>query len=231
MTPAVPVPELDPIPGEDPPIEMQTVKPPKFAKLVTVSLEAYRDATPAVLAGAERELFGAIGEGFDAAAFTGAANSAHPGILSKTGVLALAPTTLTNLDVFVDAKAALKAAGATATAIYVHPLAYAMFGRLKTGTDSNEGLVAGQLATDAPAEQILGVPVYQSTAMPAHRIIVAHASELMVVRRTQVETEVDEHYLFASAGVGVRTIARLQLVVAQPEAVLVVTTPTPMFRA
>jgi hypothetical protein len=54
----------------------------------------------------------------------------------------------------------------------------------------------------------------------------AQADALLVVRRSDVEIAIDEAYLFASAGVGIRTIARLSLVVAQSAAVAVITLPT-----
>jgi hypothetical protein len=120
------------------------------------------------------------------------------------------------LDPFVSAKVALKAAGSTgATAISMHPLDYEIAGKMPTC--SNEPLVSGELAaTDAPAESILGVSVYRSTGIPRSKVIVAQANELLVVRRSDVETAVDENYAFSTPGVGCRTIARLALILVSP---------------
>jgi hypothetical protein len=89
----------------------------------------------------------AIVEGFDAAAINGAALSAQTGILNTTGTIPVDATAgWTNLDPFVQAKAALRAAGATASAIFIHPLDYEIAGKLKKATGSNESLLAGQSA-------------------------------------------------------------------------------------
>jgi hypothetical protein len=70
------------------------------------------------------------------------------------------------------------------------------------------------------------VTAYQSTAVPRHKAVVAQADELVVVRRSDVEVAVDENYKFDTAGVGIRVIARLALVVAQSAAVVVISLPT-----
>jgi|tagenome__1003787_1003787.scaffolds.fasta_scaffold20988621_11 HK97 family phage major capsid protein len=227
ITPAVPTAELDPIAEGDPPISYTTVKPYKLPKLVTLSLEAYRDARPAVLAATERELVGAIADGFDAAAFAGAA-APQVGIVNTSGIIPIDATSAwTNLDPFVSAKAALRNVGAVATAIYMHPLDYEIAALMKKGTGSNESLLSGQAPpTQAPAESLLDVPVFQSTTVPRHKAVVAQANELVVVRRSDVEVAVDEAYKFDTAGVGIRTIARLALVVAQSAAVVVISLPT-----
>lgn len=228
VDPAVPIAELDPIPEADPPVENTTIKPPKYPKLVTLSLEALRDARPVVLAATERELVGSIGEGFDLAAFAGAVGSPQVGIINVSGVVAVDATGgWTNLDPIAEAKAQLRTAGATPTAIYAHPLDYEIASKMKESTGSNKPLVAGTLAgTDTPAEALLGVPVYQSTGVPRHKLVVAEAAELLVVRRSLVETDINENYKFDVAGAGIRTIARMSLVVVQPEAVAVVSLPT-----
>jgi hypothetical protein len=69
------------------------------------------------------------------------------------------------------------------------------------------------------------VPVYQSTGIPRHKVIVAQANELLVVRRSDVEVAVDEGYQFAIAGVGIRVISRLSLLIGQPAAIAVISLP------
>jgi HK97 family phage major capsid protein len=227
IAPAVPTAELDPIAEGDPPIDNVTIKPPKYPKLVTLSLEAYRDARPTVLAATEREVVGSIGEGFDIAAFSGAVASPQVGILNSTGVLTVDATTAwVDLDPFVAAKAQLRTAGAVATAIYMHPLDYEIAGKMKKADNSNEPLVSAALsATGAPAESLLGVPVYQTTGLPRHKVVVAEAAELLVVRRSKIETAVDENFKFDIAGVGFRCIARMSLVLVQPQAVCIISLP------
>ncbi len=224
---AEPVAELDPIPSADPPFQNRLIEPPKFAKVVTLSLEAFRDARPAHLAAVERELVNSIADGFDQAAFNGAALGVHPGILDTSGIIVIdAGATVSNLDAFADAIGALAANQATASAIYLHPARWAALTKLKKETDSNEPLVSAALAaTGRPAASLLGVPVYVTTRVPTTKAIVAQADELLVVRRQNIETDVDETYRFDEAAVGFRTIARMQLVLVQPAAVAAITLP------
>lgn len=220
IDPAVPVPELQPIPEGDPPFDSVTIKPPKYGKLCTLSLEAYRDARPATLAATERELVSSIGEGFDAASFAA--------LLATSGSLAVDATAgLTNLDPVYDAVAQLTTAGANPTAAYMHPLDFGAIAKLKKSDSSNESLLSGAAApADAPRQQLAGVPIYVGAGVPRHTVIVAEAAELALVRRSDVEVAIDENFQFANAGVGIRVIARMQLVVSQAEALAIVSLPT-----
>lgn len=224
LAPAPIVPELDPIPEVAAPLDDVVIRPPKIATLAVLSEEAWADARPAVLAAHEREMVRSVASGFDVAAFDGVPGEPDlPGILGTSGTAAVdAGGTLVNLDPFVDAIAALRAVGATATAFYMHPMTWARLGRLKKATDSAEPLVSAQLVTSGPRESILGVPVFLTEWLEEGAAVVAQASELLVVRRTRVEVRVAENFKFAEAGVGVRVIFRAALVVPQPEAVCVI---------
>jgi HK97 family phage major capsid protein len=191
-----------------------------------VKLLVETSAQPLVLAA--ESLIGSIAEGFDAAAFADAGGSPHVGIVNTSGIIPIDATAgWCNLDPFATAEAALRNVGAVATAVYIHPLDYKIAALMNKSTDSNESLLGGQAPpTQAPAESVLGVPAYQSTAVPRHNAIVAQANELVVVRRSDMEVAVDENYKFDTVGVGIRTIARLKLVVAQSAAVVVISLPT-----
>lgn len=216
--------ELDPIPEDDVPLDQVEVKPPKYARLATISEEAYSDARPAVLAANERELIRSIASGFDRQAFHGAAATPQVGLVNTAGVGSIdAVGALANLDIFANAIGMLRAAGTRATAIYLNPLTWQRLSLLKKQTGSNEPLVAGELpASDGPAERIFGVPVFLTEAIDEDTGFVADARDLVVVRRSDVEIAVDRHYKFNLAGVGVRVIARVALVVAQPAGVVVI---------
>lgn len=224
---AVPVPELAPLPSGNPPFDNRLITPPKFGSLVELSLEAYRDARPEHLAAVERELISAIADGFDESVFNGAAIGPHPGILNTTGTLAIsAGATLANLDSFADAIAALASNNANAGAMFMHPSVWARLVRLKERTDSNLPLVTAEMSpTGTPVASILGVPVYTSVRMPVLKVIVADRQQMLVIRRSNVETAVDESYQFATAGVGVRVIMRAQHVLQQATGVAVITLP------
>jgi HK97 family phage major capsid protein len=224
MKPAAVVPEGEPIEAEDPPVELADVKPPKYGKLVELSTEAYRDATPARVAIAEAAMVEAIGSGIDLACFHGAAESAQPGLENTAGVSSVdAEGSLKNLDVFVSALARLRRGMRRGTAFYMSPLTWERLGHLKKADESNEPLVSAQLsATGQPAEAILGVAVYQSDQIEEGIAFAARSSELVVIRRQDVETEVDPHYGFGSAEVGVRAITRLKLKAGDPTAVCLI---------
>lgn len=223
LEPAPVVPELEPIPEVEAPLDTVTIRPPKIARLAVLSEEAWTDARPATLAGHERELVRSVAGGFDVAAFHGVeGDEGLPGILGTSGI-AEPPTEgpLDSLDPFVDGIAALRSVGARATAIYLHPMTWARLGKLRKHDGSNEPLVSAELVTEGPRESLLGVPVYQSEHLDEDVVVVAQASELLVVRRTGVEVRIAENFKFAEAGVGVRVIWRAALVVPQPEAVAV----------
>jgi hypothetical protein len=113
----------------------------------------------------------------------------------RGGVVAVdADGTLTDLDVFAQAIADLDSAGAEPSAVYLAPATWRRLSQLKKSADSNEPLVSAQLsAIGRPARAILGVPVLLSATMPAAQAVVAQASEIVVVRRSDLQVDVDEH--------------------------------------
>jgi HK97 family phage major capsid protein len=224
LPPSPPVPELTPMPSGDPPMDTIEVVPPKFGHVLALSLEAFRDARPPALAALEGELIRAVATGFDAASFHGAVDSAQVGIANTTGVAVIdAAGALANLDPFVQAIGALRRSAAEPSAIYLSPYTLERLMLLRKSADSNEPLVSGErAATDAPALSILGVPVFPSRGVQDGFAFVAQANELIVVRRSDVAIDTDPSYRFEEAGVGIRAIARLALLVAQPAAVAMI---------
>jgi HK97 family phage major capsid protein len=226
MAPADVVPELEPIPERSPDLLSIEVTPPKIAVLDVVSEEAWKDTRPAVLAAHEREQVRSVAAGFEDLSWNAAgADPGGPGILHTSGVVAVsAGGTLADLDVFAEAIAGLVAAGAEPSAIYLNPTTWGRLGQLKKSADSNEPLVSAALsATGRPARALLGVPVFLSGAMPPAQAVVAQASEIVVVRRSDLQVDVDEHFKFSQAGVGVRVIFRAQTFLAAPAGVAVIT--------
>ncbi len=223
--PAAPVvAELTPIPELAADLDEITVRPPKIARLITLSEEVWADARPALLAGHERELIRSVALGFDAIAWHGVEGEEDlPGILGTSGVgLVDGEGEIQNLDAIVEALAALRALGAEPSAIYMNPLTWGMLGVLKRSADSNEPLVSASLIADAPRLSLLGCPVYLSGELDEHTVVVAQASELLVVRRTAIEVRVARDFKFAEAGVGLRVVWRACVVAPQPEAVVVI---------
>lgn len=225
LAPAPITAELDPLPADDPPMATVEVTPPKYGRTLTVSLEAWRDARPAQLAAVESELVRSVATGFDAAAFGGAVGSAQPGLANIAGVAVVdAAGALTSLDPFLLAMGALRAAGAVPTAIYIAPQVWTRLSLLKKEAGSNEPLVSGDhSATDAAALAIAGVTAYPSRGLGGATAFVAQASELIVVRRSDIEIAVDPFYGFNEASIGIRVITRLYLLAGQPAAVAKIT--------
>jgi HK97 family phage major capsid protein len=80
----------------------------------------------------------------------------------------------------------------------------------------------------AVQKQIYGVPVYTSTQLNlGDTAFVAIPSEIVVVRRQDVRVEVDSSRLFNSDESEIRAIARYDLVVPNPEAVVLLEDVTP----
>lgn len=225
LAPAPITAELDPLPADDPPMDTVEISPPKYGRTLTVSLEAWRDARPAQLAAVESELVRSVATGFDAAAFGGAAASAQPGLENTGGVAVVdAAGALTSLDPFLLAMGALRAAGAVPTAIYIAPQVWTRLSLLKKEAGSNEPLVSGDhSATDAAALAIAGVTAYPCRGLGGATAFVAQASELIVVRRSDIEIAVDPFYGFNEASIGIRVITRLYLLAGQPAAVAKIT--------
>jgi hypothetical protein len=140
-----------------------------------------------------------------------------------TDAAAIDATDATGLDAYLDAIAALEAAGAWPGAIIVRPEEWARLTRLRKSADSLEPLVSGErAATDAPARSISGVPLYLSETASAGRGWVLDPRGVVVVRRQDVEVAVDQAYQFDRAGIGIRVLARLEVVVPQGGTVAVI---------
>jgi hypothetical protein len=224
LDPAPPIPELAEIGESAVPLEPVTVTPPKYARLAVASVESYADARPATLAAVERELVRSVATGFDLAALHGAAASVQVGLENTAGIATVdAAGALTDLSPFVRALGALRASGTVGSAFIMHPNLWTRLGLIPKQDGSAEPLVAAQLsATGRPAESILGTAVYLSEVCEEDKAFALDAEQLIVVRRSEVETDVDPYYSFSKGGVGVRVIVRASLLPAQPAAVAMV---------
>lgn len=213
-----------------------TAVPRKLAGLQRVSNESLADSNPSlferIAAGLVRSiaLRGDLGffEGSgDAPQIRGLANVAGIGTVSM-GTNGAAPT---DLDPFADAIGTVVEANASASVIVMHPRTWRTLSKIKETTGSAlPVLMADGAPGEAPRRSIYGVPVMLSsqlstaethgTATTASSAYVYDAREVVVVRREDVAVEIDRSRLFNSDESEIRAIARMDLVVPNPAAVV-----------
>ena len=224
LTPADVVAELDVIPERCPDLVSVEITPPKVAVLDVISEEAWKDARPAVLAAHERELVRSVAAGLTTsrgtrrAAIPGGPASRH--VRRGRGRRGRHARGLGRVRRGTR-RPRRRGSGAVRDLPRAHDVGPAV--PAQEGHGSNEPLISAELsATGRPERAILGVPVFLSGTMPADKAVVAQASEIVVVRRSDFQVDVDEHFKFSQAGVGVRVIFRAQTFLAAPAGVAVI---------
>ena len=234
--------EMEPIAPSDPTFGDVVATPRKLAALVQASNEVLNDSNPDVLAVVEQNLVRSMALKLDLGLFEGSGVAPEitglrnvPGI--QTVELGANGGPLTNLDPILDALGLLAAANTEASAIIMHPRTWSSIAHIREATGSNKSL----LATDGVAEgfkrTLAGIPVYLSsqlstsetkgTAANASSVYVVAAGEVVVVRRQDVEVVVDRSRLFDRDMSEVRAIARFDLVVPNPAAIVRIEGVTP----
>jgi HK97 family phage major capsid protein len=134
--------------------------------------------------------------------------------------------TPTNLDDFADALGLLAEANAsdTGAVIVLHPALWAELAILKEdSTDSNKPLLQDSAGSGAQGltRMIYGAPVFLTSQIDPANAYVYDPSQVVLVRRQDVRVETDSSRLFNSDESEIRAIARVDLVVPNPAAVVI----------
>lgn len=226
------------ITASDPAYRDVVAKPKKLAALVVVSNEVLRDSNPDALQLVSRQLTRALALKLDHGIFEGSGTDPEiRGLKNVAGIQTVSMGAdggqLTNLDPFATAISALEQANARATAIIMHPRTWGDILKLKESTGSNKPVIQDEVAGGVgatPRRSLYGVPVYlssqlsitetQGTATNASSAYVIDASQVILVRRQDVEVETDPYSKFNSDQTQIRAVARFDLVVPHPQAVV-----------
>lgn len=224
----------------DPTFSSVTATPRKLAHLVQMSNEVIDDSDPSIVDVLNAHLLRVLALKLDLGIFEGSGIAPEvrglknvAGIQTVTNVGANGGA-LANLDAIADAIGLLETVNTTASAIVMPPRTYNVVRKLKTTT--NEYLVADSPTVGTP-QTLFGVPIYvsgqlsttetQGTAVNSSSIYVFNAAEVVYVRRSEVELELDRSRLFNSDQSELRAKLRGDLIVPNPTAVVRVVGVTP----
>lgn len=225
------------IPESDPTGDQITAEPKKLAQITPLTREAFRDTNPAALAVAEHSLVRALGLGLDHGFFEGSGVDPEirglkntPGIQTVSMGTNGATFASLGLDPISDAIGQIARANAQPTAIAMHPKVWQGITKLKDG--QNRPLLIDHDAGPSEGFQprIFGIPVYTTTqisttetqgaATTASSIYVYDAPKVVAVRRQDTEVEFYANYKFQYDMGAVRVVARWDIAVPLPQAVV-----------
>lgn len=192
--------------------------PKKIGALQVASNEAVGDASVALLDSVGQIAVRSVSLAADNGLFAGPGTGNAPlGILNRPGTqknTALDPTYVG----LVTAAGTIRAAGGKPDVAYVNPADHTALVLAADGL--NRPLLQ---ATDAgPVEVIGGMRLWPTAAVPAGQAVVAQADQILVAVRDDPRVDISTDALFASDGVVVRTIARLDVGIADEDGVLVI---------
>lgn len=217
-----------------------TATPRKLAGLQRVGNESLADSSPSLMERIGATLVRSLALKADLGFYEGSGTAPEiRGLKNVAGIGTVSAgangATPTNLDLVADAIGTVVEANANPSVIIMHPRSWRTFSKIKEVTGSSKPVLqdsAGSGAQSVP-RQIYGLPVLlssqlsvtetQGTASNASSAYVYDASEVVVVRRQDVAVEVDRSRLFNSDESEIRAIARMDLVVPNPAAVVRIT--------
>lgn len=195
----------------DPTVDDITVTPEKLAGLVVVSTEAAEDTSPAAADMIGDGLARDIAKKLDAAFFGSSPDgSSQPdGLEDLAGVSEVdAGTAWANLDPFAAAISNAEGHGLAVSSFVANPADALALSQLKESTSSIRPLL-GADATLATRRVVLGVPLLVSSAVTQGTIWGIPRERAVVVRRQDVDLDVDTSAHFTSYRTAIRAIMRV----------------------
>lgn len=214
--------ELQEIPEDAATPSEVELTPRKVANLSIASNEAVGDASVDLLNNIGDVAVRAVALEVDRALIAGLGTTASKqprGILNIAGI----PTN-TNLSPsyvgLVTAAGTIRAAGGRPNVAYVNPADHTQLALAADGL--NRPLLQ---ATDAgPVEVIGGLRLWPTPAVPAGRAIIAQADQILVAVRDDPRVDISVDARFAADAVAIRTVARVDVGVADTAGVLIIGT-------
>jgi len=183
------------------------ITPRKVAALRTVSNESAADASAASILG--QALVSELAMAVDKGAFTGSGPKGplgFPGIVGPSTVVG-APD---DLDVFIDAIAAVEAAGGQAGAIFLNPSTWAALSKIKSTAGGSLPVLSPSVA-GAVTRSLYGVPVHVSQFVDAAVAWVVDVERTAAFVRMPFNVAVDTSSAFTRDGVQVRATGRVEI--------------------
>lgn len=208
------------IPLTDPTTGELEVTPRKVAVLTQISNEAANDTSPAVADAVGNSIARSISKKIDAAFFGNAIANGPSGLLSVSGIGVVdtgAVSSITNLDVFHQAKANAIAAGSNISAWLLSPDFALQLSKTKQATASNVGLLDATGVADGVT--LAGVPVIISPDIPAGNAWGLDGTQCYVVQRTGTTVVKSADAAFNMDAVQVRGTARVAFGFANPSGI------------
>ena len=190
------------------------VTPRKAAGLVPVSRELAEDSSPDAATLIGRSLSRALIDQVDRAFFGNLPAPAPKGLESLEATEL--STDLTNLDGLLEARAAIAAAGGTATAILAHPQDALALGKLKDSETSNRALIDD-------VSTVVSLPVIQSAHATAGALWIVDSSTIHTVIREDVSVESSRDVYFSSDRVAIRATMRIDYGFSHPDRIVKLT--------
>jgi HK97 family phage major capsid protein len=220
----------------DPAWDELTVIPSKLAHRVVVSNETLDDSPLDLMGWLEAHLLKLMSLKLDIGLLEGNAAFGTTGVMGLKNWPGVQQVTslgvdggpLTDLDPLATAIGALEEVNATPSAIVCHPSTWLAAETLK---DANHRylLSPGMDPGEAPARSLFGLPVYVTSALgntetrgshsDCSSIYVFDASQLVLVRRAEIQLEVDRAQYFSSDQSQLRGKMRCGFTLPHPEAV------------
>lgn len=216
--------------ASDPTIDDIVVTPKKLAGLNIVSNETLADTNPAADQIVGEGLTRDIARKVDAAFFgsNAAAPTVQPeGLEDLTGFTAitLTDTAWVNADPFAEALANAEGLGLTLNVFVANPADALALAQLKESTGSNKPLL-GSDPTNPTRRSLQGVPLLVSPAVTVGTVWGLPALRSVLVRRNDVDLQVDKSAYFTSDRTAIRATMRVGFAFPHPEAIQKITLAT-----
>lgn len=212
------LPENTEIPEDDSEPEERLLEPKKVANLSTASNEAIGDASVDVLDTIGDVAVRAIGLEVDRALLNGTGTGNQPlGVLRIAAVpknAALDPT----YAGLVTAAGTVRAAGGRPNVAFISPADHTTLALAQDG--DNRPLL--QSTDSGPAEMVGGLRLWPTPAVPAGMALVGQADQILVAVRDDPRVDISTDAKFGADAVAIRTVARVDVGVADPAGLLVI---------
>lgn len=161
----------------------------------------------------------------DAALWSGTgANNTIKGILKASGITgSTSADLLTDPDVLIDALAAMAEQFVTPSVLAMRPTTFAALRKIKVSTSDSRYVFDPSAAFAAGTQQLFGLPVVLTTAVPANAVAILDTSRIWVGRDVDSLVTVLLETYGTQDSIAIRCVSRYDVVLTAPAAVNVIT--------